>query len=178
MDAIRNVLISNCIIRSSNRAIGIQNRDEGVVENVIFENILIESRLFNDVWWGKAEPIYVTAYRRQPGNARDANWRFAKGQTTGNVGPVRNILFSNIRAKSENGVFVGGEKGKIENILFQNIQLEIDKTTQYQGGIYDLRPSDTVGILESGTSGFYFDTAKDIQLRNCKVKWQQSSQIF
>jgi len=81
MDAIRNVLFSNCIIRSSNRAIGIQNRDEGIVENVMFENIIIEGRLFDDVWWGKAEPIYVTAYKRQPGNARDANWRFAKGQT-------------------------------------------------------------------------------------------------
>jgi alpha-L-rhamnosidase len=24
--------------------------------------MLIESRLFSDVWWGKAEPIYITAY--------------------------------------------------------------------------------------------------------------------
>lgn len=174
MDAIRNVVISNCIIRSSNRAIGIQNRDEGVVENVIFENIIIESRMFDNVWWGKAEPIYVTAYKRQPGNARDANWRFAKGQTTGKVGPVRNILFSNIIAKSENGVFIGGEEGKIENIRLQNIQLEINKTTQYAGGIYDLRPSDTIGILETGTSGFYLDTAKDVLLRNCEVKWGNS----
>ena len=171
MDAIRNVVISNCIIRSSNRAIGIQNRDEGVVENIIFDNIIIESRLFDNVWWGKAEPIYVTAFKRQPGNARDANWRFAKGQTSGKVGTIKNVLFSNITAKSENGVFVGGEEGKIENIRFQNIQLEINKKTQYKGGIYDLRPSDTVGILESGSSGFYFDTASNIQLRNCSVKW-------
>ncbi|MGF7140189.1 glycoside hydrolase family 28 protein [Roseimarinus sediminis] len=171
MDAIRNVVISNCIIRSSNRAIGIQNRDEGVVENIVFDNILIEGRLFDDVWWGKAEPIYVTAYKRQPGNARDANWRFAKGQTTGKVGHVRNILFSNIMAKSENGVFIGGEKGKIKNIRFQNIQLEINKTTHYQGGLYDLRPSDTVGILNDGTSGFYMNNASDIQLNHCGISW-------
>lgn len=171
MDAIRNVVISNCIIRSSNRAIGIQNRDEGVVENVIFDNIIIEGRLFDNVWWGKAEPIYVTAYKRQPGNARDANWRFAKGQTTGNVGVVRNILFSNIQAKSENGVFIGGEKGKVENIKLRNIQLTIDKTTSFEGGIYDLRPSDTVGLLKTNIAGFYFDNAKNIVLQDCEVNW-------
>ncbi|MDA3881454.1 MAG: glycosyl hydrolase family 28 protein [Prolixibacteraceae bacterium] len=174
MDAIRNVVISNCIISNSNRAIGIQNRDEGIVENVIFDNIIIESRLFDNVWWGKAEPIYVTAYKRQPGNTRDANWRFAPGQTTGRVGLIRNIVFNNIIAQSENGVFIGGEKGKIENIRFSNVQITIDKTTSYQCGIYDLRPSDTVGILEQGTSGFYFDTADNVQLLNCSVKWGEN----
>jgi len=171
MDAIRNVIFSNCIIQSSNRAIGIQNRDEGVVENIIFDNIIIQGRLFDNVWWGKAEPIYVTAFKRQPGNARDANWRFAKGQTTGRVGEVRNILFNNITAQSENGVFVGGEKGKVSDIRFQNIHLTIDKTTHYQGGLYDLRPSDTIGILETETAGFYFEEAAQLCLTNCNVSW-------
>lgn len=171
MDAIRNIVFSNCIIQASNRAIGIQNRDEGVVENVLFENIIIQGRLFDDVWWGKAEPIYVTAYKRQPGNARDANWRFAKGQTTGKVGKVRNIRFTNITAKSENGVFVGGEKGKISDIQFDGINLEIEKTTQYEGGQYDLRPSDTEGIKVADTSGFYFEQAENIHLNNCKITW-------
>ncbi|HNW49678.1 MAG TPA: glycosyl hydrolase family 28 protein [Prolixibacteraceae bacterium] len=178
MDAIRNVVISNCIIRSSNRAIGIQNRDEGVVENIIFENIIIEGRLFDNVWWGKAEPIYVTAYKRQPGNARDANWRFAKGQTSGQVGEVKNILFSNILAQSENGVYVGGEPGKISNIRFRNVDIKIDKTTSYQGGLYDLRPSDTVGILQAETTGFYFDEAKAISLNDCKVRWGKNLQPY
>jgi polygalacturonase len=179
MDAIRNVVFSNCIIQSSNRAIGIQNRDEGVVENVLFENIIIESRLFDDVWWGKAEPIYITAYKRQPGNARDANWRFAEGQTIGKVGEIRNILFTNITAKSENGVFVGGEKGKIKDIRFRGINLEIEKTTRYKGGQYDLRPSDTEGIKITDTSGFYFENAEDIHLGTCKIKWgKQKADYF
>ncbi len=171
MDAIRNVIISNCIITDSNRAIGIQNRDEGVIENVIFENIIIKDRLFDNVWWGKAEPIYVTAYKRQPGNARDANWRFAKGQTTGKVGQVKNIKFINITANSENGIYIGGERGKIEDISFVNVHLNINKTTQYKGGIYDLRPSETVGLLESGTSGFHIDNAQNIEISDCSLKW-------
>jgi polygalacturonase len=178
MDAIRNVLFSNCIIRSSNRAIGIQNRDEGVVENIIFENIIIEGRLFDNVWWGKAEPIYVTAFKRQPGNARDANWRFAKGQFTGRVGEVKNILFSNIIAQSENGVYVGGEPGKVSDIRFRNVDLKIDKTTSYQGGQYDLRPSDTIGILEVETAGFYLDEAQEISIDNCRVSWGKNLQPY
>jgi polygalacturonase len=174
MDAIRNVVFSNCIIRNSNRGIGIQNRDEGIVENILFNNIIIEGRLFDDVWWGKAEPIYVTAYKRQPGNTRDANWRFAKGQTEGRVGEVRNIVFSNITAKSENGVYLGGEPCKISNIRFQNIHLEIEKSTNYEGGLYDLRPSDTVGILNAGTSGFYLNNAEAICIQNCSVQWSKN----
>ena len=65
MDAIRNIVVSNCIIEGSNRGIGIQNRDEGIIENVMFSNIVIECRLFDDVWWGKAEPFYITSYERE-----------------------------------------------------------------------------------------------------------------
>ncbi len=171
MDAIRNVVFSNCIITGSNRAIGIQNRDEGIVENILFENIIIDSRFFDEVWWGKAEPIYITAYKRQPGNARDANWRFAKGQLSGNVGMVRNIQFINITAASENGVFVGGEPNKISGIKFLNVNLEISKKSKYPGGKYDLRPSDTVGILNTDTSGFHIEYAKDITIKDSSVLW-------
>lgn len=174
MDAIRNVVFSNCIIRDSNRAIGIQSRDEGVVENILFDNIIIEGRLFDDVWWGKAEPIYVTAYKRQSVNARDSNWRFAPGQTVGKVGEVRNIVFSKIKATSENGVFIGGEKGKIRNIDLFRVELKIEKTTPYKGGIYDLRPSDTVGLKEAPTAGFFFEDVEGINITDCNVAWGEN----
>ena len=174
MDAIKNIIVSNCIIKSSNRGIGIQNRDEGLVENIFFDNIIIEGRLFDDVWWGKAEPIYVTAYKRQAVSHKDSNVRFAKGQTEGRVGIVSNIRFSDIDCKSENGIFVGGEKGKISNVGFRNINLTIDKKTKYKGGLYDLRPSETVGLLEAETAGFYFSTAKDINVENSSLNWGEN----
>ena len=62
MDSISRVLFNNCIITKSNRGIGIQNRDEGTVSDVTFSNITLDCHLFSDVWWGKAEPIYVTSY--------------------------------------------------------------------------------------------------------------------
>jgi polygalacturonase len=172
MDTIRQVVFNNCIIKKSNRGVGIQHRDEGMVSDVIFSNMIIESQLFSDVWWGKAEPIYITAYRRAPGNNKDANWRFAKGQTTGKVGTVKNISFNNIKCTAENGVYISAESSdKISNVLFDNADIIINKTTQHPGGIYDRRPSEVEGMVKGRTSGFYFDKATNITVCNCSVQW-------
>jgi polygalacturonase len=172
MDTIRQVLFNNCIIKKSNRGVGIQNRDEGVVSDVIFSNLIIEGHLFSDVWWGKAEPIYITAYRRAKINHKDANWRFPKGATEGKVGVVKNIYFSNIKCTSENGVYVSAESAdKIFNIVFDEVDVFIDKTTTIPGGIYDRRPANVDGFVKGKTAGFYLDTATNITIRNCSVKW-------
>ena len=175
MDTIRNVVFNNCIINASNRGVGIQNRDEGIVSDVIFSNMIIQTAFFSDVWWGKAEPIYITAYRRAKIDHKDANWRFPKGATEGQVGQVRNIAFSNIKCTGENGVYVSAESpDKISDIFFEQIDLFIHKTTSHPGGVYDRRPAEVEGMVTGSTSGFYFDQATDITIRNCSVKWGES----
>ncbi|MBC7887380.1 MAG: right-handed parallel beta-helix repeat-containing protein [Ferruginibacter sp.] len=172
MDTIRQVLFNNCIIKKSNRGVGIQNRDEGVVSDVIFSNMIIEGHLFSDVWWGKAEPIYITAYRRASGNNKDANWRFPKGATQGRVGEVKNIYFSNIKCSSENGIYVSGESAdKIVNIVFDEVDVFINKTTAIPGGTYDRRPASVEGFVKGRTSGFYIDKATGISIRNSSLQW-------
>lgn len=127
MDSIYNVVFDNCIITGSNRGLGIQNRDEGTVTDVVFSNIQLDCRLWSDVWWGKAEPIYVTSYPRANGNHKDANWRFPKGQIEGRCGEVSRIYFNNITALSENGCFVGGEvPGKVKDIYFNNVRVKLN----------------------------------------------------
>ena len=124
MDSIYNVVFDNCIITGSNRGLGIQNRDEGTVTDVVFSNIQLDCKLWSDVWWGKAEPIYVTSYPRANGNHKDANWRFPKGQIEGKCGEVSRIYFNNITALSENGCFVGGDvPGKVKDIYFNNVRV-------------------------------------------------------
>lgn len=141
MDSIYNVVFDNCVITRSNRGLGIQNRDEGTVTDVVFSNIQMDCQLWSDVWWGQAEPIYVTSYPRANGNHKDANWRFPKGETKGRCGEVSRIFFNNITAVSENGCFVGGdEKGKVNSIYFNNVRLFNKKVTNYEGGQIDLRP--------------------------------------
>ena len=148
MDSIYNVVFDNCIITGSNRGLGIQNRDEGTVTDVVFSNIQLDCRLWSDVWWGKAEPIYVTSYPRANGNHKDANWRFPKGQIEGKCGEVSRIYFNNITATSENGCFVGGDvAGKVKDIYFNNVRVNLKKA----GGavVMDKRPCKGEGFIQA-----------------------------
>ena len=172
VDSIYNVLFDNCVITASNRGLGIQNRDEGTVSDVVFSNILLDCRLWSDVWWGKAEPIYVTSYPRANGNHKDANWRFPKGQTEGRCGEVSRIWFNNIQATSENGCFIGGDtKDKVNHIYLNNITLTMRRTTPYEGGVYDKRPCRGEGFVSGQVHGIYVDTASDIVVNGLFVDW-------
>lgn len=175
MDVIQNITFNNCIIKDSNRGIGIQHRDEGIVSDIVFSNMIIECRLFSDVWWGKAEPIYVTAYPRSPENHKDGGWRLPQGEKAGKVGHIKNITFGNIRCKSENGVFVGGENSmKISNIRFDDVDVVINKFTAYQGGLYDCRPCAGLKMISRPTNGFFIQNANRIFINDCSVTWGQN----
>ncbi len=168
MDSIDHVLFTNCIIKESNRGIGIQNRDEGTVTDVVFSNMQVDCRLFSDVWWGKSEPIYITSYPRAVGNHKDAGWRFPKGAVKGACGEVSRITFSNIFCRSENGVFVGGdEAGKIRDITFDRVRIDFDQRSPYEGGVYDRRPCEGEGFVNAPAYGFYIDCASDITIDRC-----------
>jgi polygalacturonase len=172
---VRNVTVSNCIVRRSNRGLGIMARDEGGVENVLFSDITIETRLFHPDWWGNGEPIYVTALPRTP--------------ETGPV-PVRNIRFRNILCRSENGIVIHGHpRCDLRDILLENVQLEIAKTARHEGGRLDVRPCPpeyTYGyepgrgvgthtpwgqVVRAVNPGIFAYAARDLAIRHCAVRW-------
>ena len=170
MDNIYNVLVNNCIITGSNRGIGIQNRDEGTVTDVTFSNIMMDLQLWSDVWWGKAEPIYVTSYPRADGNHKDANWRFPKGETQGRCGAVSRITFTNIQATSENGCFIGGDTpDKVSDITLQNVTLNLRRQTTYANGIYDKRPCKGEQFVTGRVYGVYIEEATGTTIEGLTV---------
>ena len=157
-----DIVVTNCVMSSrscaikigmgSNRGLGIQNRDEGTVTDVVFSNIQIDCKLWSDVWWGKAEPIYVTSYPRANGNHKDANWRFPKGQIEGKCGEVSRIFFNNITALSENGCFVGGDvPGKVKDIYFNNVRVKLTPDSRLltpDSLLIDKRPCKGEGFIK------------------------------
>ncbi len=170
MDNIYNVLVDNCIITQSNRGIGIQNRDEGTVTDVTFSNIMMDLQLWSDVWWGKAEPIYVTSYPRADGNHKDANWRFPKGETQGRSGAVSRIYFNNIQATSENGCFIGGDTAeKVSDICLNNVVLNLRRQTTYANGIYDRRPCKGESFVTGRVYGVYIEQASGVNIDGLTV---------
>lgn len=169
ISGIRNAVFSSLTISASNRGLGIQNRDEGAVENILFSDILVESRLFGEVWWGKAEPISVTAFKRPP----EALRRFAPGETEGRIGPVRHIRFRNIQGDCENGAYLCGcADARLEDIRLDQVSLRIARKTAYPGGVYDRRPCDAPGIVEEPRTGFFVQEADEVTLQDCGVTWE------
>lgn len=153
----RNILMDSCIISKSNRALGIQLRDQGNVENVRFTNIIIETRRFYDRYWGKAEPIYVTALDRDEATK---------------AGTIKNIYFGNITCKGENGVYISGQAGNpVQEVVLENVRVEVDKQSKWEGGIYDRRPCIGEGLERRDTAGIYCAHAQDVTVRNVKVVW-------
>jgi len=160
----RNIQVDSCNILRSNRGIGIQLRGKGNIENVRFTNIIIETRRFYDRWWGKAEPIYVTAFNRYERTK---------------VGKIKNLYFGNITCKGENGVYISGQEGNpVEEIVLDNVRVEIEKWTKWDGGIYDRRPSLDEGLDRGNTAGIYCANAKDITLRHVKVVWPEKLEDY
>ena len=172
MDSIYNVLFDNCIITGSNRGLGIQNRDEGTVTNVTFSNIHMDLRLWSDVWWGKAEPIYVTSYPRASGNHKDQNWRFPKGETEGRCGNVSHIYFNNITATSENGCFIGADKpGRVTDVHFSNVRVNLKKPQGMSRAPMDKRPCRGEGFIYADYDDL-LEMAVPMVTDNCIVQGQ------
>ena len=172
----RNIVFQGCIVHSSNRGLAVQLRDQGNVENVLFANSIVESRLFYEGWWGKAEPIYVTAIPRAPGRP---------------VGRVRNVRFSNILCRSENGAFLAGSEGSpLEDVVLEGVRIEVDKWSKWPGGWHDRRPCmspDTsfgidpakdAGLHRHPTAGVYIEHARGVTLRNSEVVWGEAVQEY
>ena len=83
------------------------------MENVIFSNIIMETRRFSYEWWGRAEAVCLTALDRKPGVK---------------AGKIRNIRFQNITCEGETAVFLlGSEDNYIEDVTFEGIRLTLDK---------------------------------------------------
>jgi hypothetical protein len=153
----RNIVVDSCIINNSHRGLSIQLRDTGDAENLIFSNIIIETRHFAHIWWGSAEPIYITSMPRTK-------------ETT--PGRVRNIRFSNILCRGENGLLIyGSEDRPIENIVFDNVRIEIDKWTKWDIPGYDLRPGLITKMYGDSNAGIYCRYVKNMTLRDTEVIW-------
>jgi hypothetical protein len=160
-DAVRDVVFSDCVIRNSNRGMCIQSRDVGDIENVLFANIVVETRYWTGKWWGAGEPIDITLLPRNPDTK---------------LGHVQHIRFSNILSRSENGAFLLAERAHpIEDVVFDNVRLEITKTGDEKGGFYDLRPQNGVtnSVFTAKLAGIYARNLHGFSLLNCGVAWNK-----
>ena len=160
-NTMRNLVFQNLVIYGSNRGIGLFTRDNGNIENAVFSNITIETRLHTGHWWGHGEPIHVSAAPAYEGVKS---------------GEIKNVRFSEIVAKSESGIVVWGlEESRIQNLSFDHIRLQIlpSPLTATYGGNFDLRPtlSKALAIFTHDIPGIYCRYVQGLKIQDFDLSW-------
>jgi len=162
MNTIRNCVFENLVIRDTNRGLGLFVRQEGSIENVLFSNIIIQTRLHTGHWWGKGEPIHISV--------------LPAGKSNGALGRIRNVTFTNILAESESGiVFWAHKPDRIENVTLNQIRLHIRKSllSASYGGNIDLRPAfdHKWAIFRHDLAGVFSRGANGVTLNHVDIEW-------
>ena len=165
---IRNLVFSNLVMYASNRGIGVFARDKTSIDNVLFSNIIINTRLHSGHWWGKGEPIHISA---------------VKDSKDGNSGRINNIRFTNIVANSETGILIyGNQDSVIENLLLDRIRLNINagKYSGSYGGNFDLRPAYplSIAIFKHDIPGLYAGYVNKLTVTSFELNWGKSLPAF
>lgn len=133
---IRQVIMSDCIIKDCSRAVGIWSRDGGTISDIYIHHIMGNTKRYADCpqrsfaprWWGKGEPIFISATKRKDGDRLP--------------GKIHHIQMDHIRITSESCIFIGGEEyAPIEHIRFQDIEIVWKKQGLHLPDVLDEQPS-------------------------------------
>jgi polygalacturonase len=163
---ISNLNFNNITITDTNRGVCFDPRvGQSTIQNVSFTNIQMETHYFGSNWWGKAEPIQITSISLSD----DDQWN----------GTIRDILFENITARSENGIILFGNSSIIRNVTLKNIKLEIDKFSNISSPSHDWRPTSiSQEIVYAPTDGIYLNGVDGIEIKNVQMIFVGSKQQF
>lgn len=159
-----NLLFNNIHIYGANRGIGIFQRRKGNMSNMLFSNMIIDTRLYPGQWWGHGEPIHISAI---PGAGHQE------------VGTISHIRFSNIIATGEQGiVLIGSKESTLRDISFDHVQLTINngKFTAMNGGNFDMRPANDVKatLYKHDIPAIYATRINNLTISNMDVHWDPS----
>jgi hypothetical protein len=170
---VRSLVFQNIIIRDSNRGIGIQARSSGVIENLLFSNVSIETRLIDGPWWGAGEPITISV----------AIWDYQSWKAPITLGEVRHVRFSNVIAKSESPIILySTEPDRISDIGFRDLTLTMTAgpLTALFGGNIDLQPTDprSLGLTRQDLSAVFVHNVSKLSFTGVQVHWEGSFPAF
>jgi len=161
---ISKVLFERCRIVSGGRGPTITHRQPGNIEDVEFRDIDFLAEHHAARWWGWGEAASATVWPRTP---------------NGKTGSLSNIRFRNVRGVAENSFRIDAHpEAPIRNVLLEDCSVEIDRWTQYPGGMFDNRPtrtddpmSEPGGLEKHDTPAYFLRNVQGAMLRNCSAAW-------
>jgi polygalacturonase len=148
---VRNVALSNLVLSDGNRGIGIFAGDGGVVENITGQNLVLHTHLFVGDWWGKGEPLVVSA--------AESNGRIA------------GVTLRSVIAHSENGIVIAGKNKNIQDIALVGWRLTLQpgRNRPLLGKIIDLQPAAVRPAPKKQIPWLYAQDAEEIYLEDVRV---------
>ena len=161
---ISKILFERCRIVSGGRGPTITHRQPGNIEDVEFREIDFLAQHHAARWWGWGEAASVTVWPRT---------------LNSKTGSLSNIRFKNVRGVAENSFRIDAHpEMPIKNVLLEDCSVEIDRWTQYPGGMFDNRPTraddpmhEPDGLEKHDTPAFFLRNVEGAVLRNCSARW-------
>jgi polygalacturonase len=133
---IRNVVMSDCIAYDCSRGIGIWSRDGGTVSDIHVHHLTgntlqyadCPERPFAPRWWGKGEPVFLSATKRENGDRIP--------------GPIENIHLDHFSFTAESCIFLGGEAcSGIRDVFMDDMDIRWKKQGLHLPELFDEQPS-------------------------------------
>lgn len=163
---IRNVTISNCIIKESNRGLCFMCNDEcALVENVRISNMIVDTRVRAGNWWGNGEPIFMMAVKH--------DYHLPPEQKPSRVTDcaIRNVYIDGVTCMGENAVGIVGNGSNIKDVSLRNIDFtrKPSDNLMLKGAAFDLAPSNVV-VEVPEDCGMKIHGAPDVVVENVNTR--------
>lgn len=142
----KRIIFSNCIIRNTNRGIGIFVRDGAAVSDVLFSNLIIECNRKHYNWWGDGDPIHFVLLKRN---------------SESRLGSIRNVVVSNVIARGQGTSLIAGfpDGQGTEAITLRNVHLTMEAEATAD---------------KRATHGLILRDLKNVTLDDVRVSWDTS----
>lgn len=134
---IRNIIFGDCVVRDCSRAVGIWSRDGGRISHIYIHHITGNTRRYADCpqrkfaprWWGKGEPIFISATKRKEGDQIP--------------GMIEKVFADHIDFESESCIFLGGEAyAPIREVRIENAVIRWKRQSRHIPELFDEQPSE------------------------------------
>jgi polygalacturonase len=147
----KNISFSNCTINDSGGGIGLIMRDGGFIDGVTVSNITIDS---NRITHGQG--IFIWSHRRND----NTPW-----------GMIRNVIISNVTMNTGGSIFISGNREKyIEGLTIDNIRINLTGGRKEKS---HNQPEDPFFVFGHHTApvDIFCRYVNDLKLRSINFKW-------
>ena len=151
--AVRHLTISNVVITNSNRGLAFMVFDGGVVEDVVIDNVTIDTRRFDWFWWGDGDPIHFNIKRRSEVNG-------VKHDNEPAAGIIRNVTISNVIAHGQGTSMMHGHPDSwLQGIRLNHVRLFVSHGTN--------------APYESTAAAMTLQYARNVAMKDVEVAWEE-----